>query len=176
MVEIKRLSESDPILLDQLAEIYEAAYRQEPLYAEKGKGRIKRYLRWLLKHARGAFWIAWENQRPVGFLALEELEPVPEVHEIVVAPDWQGRGLSEKLMEKALAYLKEKGYEKVALWVGEYNFRAQRFYRKFGFEINDKVGIWLRMEKALQEKERASSQSTRKAVSTSESKIVSSGV
>ncbi|MBX6422651.1 GNAT family N-acetyltransferase [Thermosulfurimonas sp. F29] len=173
---LERVTEVGPDQLKSLVALYEAAYRDDELYSEKGSKRIRRYLRWLLRHARGAFWIAWSGEKPVGFLALEELDPVPEIHEIVVAPEWQGRGLAERLMEEALAYLRQRGWRRVALWVGEYNFRAQRFYRRLGFRITDRVGIWLRMEKELQEKECTSSRSTASAVSASERGSFSSGV
>lgn len=175
MIRISRVPSLDAELLAQLTEIYARAYRDEPLYAEQGLKRIRRYLKWLFRHARGAFWVARAGRDPVGFLALEEMEPVPEIHEIAVDPEWQGKNVARKLMQEALNYLKEKGYARVGLWVGEHNLRAQRFYQRLGFVPGERVGIWLRMEKDLQP-DRASSSNTRKAVSTSEREILSSGV
>jgi len=120
--------------------------------------------------------VAFEKEIPVGFLALEEKRPIPEIHEIAVLPAFKGRHLAEKLMHEALSHLKTKGYQRVALWVGEHNLRAQRFYAKCGFKKTGKDGIWIRMEKELQEKEFTSSHKTAKASSTSEREIVSSGV
>ena len=172
----QRISRPEPELLKKLVELYERAYGEDLRYAESGRKRIKRYLKWLFRHARGAFWVAFEGDEPVGFVALEELEPVPEIHEIVVDPNWRGKSLSRKLMEKALNYLSRRGFSRVALWVGEYNQRARHFYEKLGFRITDQAGVWLRMEKELQESESASSLRTSRAVSASESERVSSGV
>ncbi|QJA05665.1 GNAT family N-acetyltransferase [Thermosulfurimonas marina] len=173
---LKKIDRPHPELLEKLVELYERAYQEDLRYAEIGRRRIKRYLKWLFKHARGAFWVAFEGEEPVGFVALEEMGPVPEIHEIVVSPEWRGRSLAEKLMQEALDYLSRRGFSRVALWVGEHNQRARHFYEKMGFQITEKAGVWLRMEKELQERERASSLRTRQAVSASESERVSSGV
>ncbi|RUM88153.1 MAG: GNAT family N-acetyltransferase [Thermodesulfatator sp.] len=175
-MDLRKVTRISSELLDKLVGLYERAYAEDLRYAEIGRRRIKRYLKWLLKHARGAFWVAFEGDEPVGFVALEELEPVPEIHEIVVSPEWRGKNLAEKLMQEALDYLSHRGFSRVALWVGEHNRRARHFYEKLGFQPREKAGVWLRMEKRLQGRESTSSRSTRQAVSASESERVSSGV
>lgn len=176
MLTIKRFSTLPKELLAALVDLYQEAYRDDPTYAYRERKRIKSYLKWLLRHARGGFWVAFEKEKPVGFLALEEMPQAPEIHEIVVLPEFKGQHLAEKLMAEALSYLQAKGYPRVALWVGEHNLRAQRFYEKFGFKKIGKDGIWIRMEKNLQEKDLTSSHKTAKASSTSEREMVSSGV
>ncbi len=176
MIRLRFISHFTPELLAELVDLYQRAYEDEPLYAYRERKRIKSYLKWLLKHARGGFLVAFEGEKAVGFLALEETEPVPEIHELVVEPSYRGRNLAEKLMRRALEYLQARGHRRVALWVGEHNRRAQKFYQKLGFEPTGKAGIWIRMERDLQEREMASSQRTRKASSTSSTEMVSSGV
>lgn len=173
---IKRLSKLSKNLLSAFVELYRRAYEEAPTYAYQNRKRIKSYLQWLIHRDLGEFLVAFKDQKPVGFLVFEEIVPVPEIHEIAVLPEFKGQHVGEKLMAEALNYLAEKGYSKVALWVGENNLRAQRFYERLGFVKTERVGIWIRMEKDLQRKDLTSSQRTSKADSTSEREIVSSGV
>ena len=183
-ITIKNITKLDS-LLEELKRIYLDAYQEDYLYAYREPRRVKRYLKWLVKHADGGFFVAFEGDRPVGFLVVEPEcryhgEVVPEIHELVVDPAYQGRGIGRRLMEAALNFLKRRGYQKVALWVGEGNKDAQEFYRRLGFKFTGRQGSWLRMEKDLQEfsSERISSKTSRteKASTTSEISIVSSGV
>ncbi len=172
-------------LAGDLKNLYLEAYGQDYLYAYRDPKRVRRYLRWLLKHAQGGFWVAFDRGRPVAFLALQpdcrfQGETVPEIHELVVSPRYQGRRMARKLMEEAFRFLEERGFNKVALWVGEHNERAKKFYRRLGFRETAKQGSWIRMERDLapQASDKISSNlsRTRKASTTSESSMLSSKV
>ena len=169
----------------ELQRIYLEAYREDYLYAYRDPARVKRYLKWLLKHADGGFFVAFDGERPVGFIVVQadcrfQGEQIPEIHELVVDPAYQGRGIGRLLMKTALDHLRKKGFQRVALWVGEKNEDARRFYESLGFKITARQGSWLRMEKELQEVSEAKMSSkaskTEKASTTSESSITSSGV
>ena len=45
-----------------------------------------------------------------------------------------GKGIGKTLMLKCLEIAKENGHDFMWLGVWEYNYRAQEFYKKFGFE------------------------------------------
>ncbi len=170
----------------ELEILYLEAYGQDYLYAYRDPKRVRRYLRWLLKHAQGGFWVAFDRGRPVAFLALQpdcrfQGKTIPEIHELVVAPGYRKRGLGQRLMEEAFRFLGARGHKKVALWVGEHNYQAQKFYERLGFKETDHQGAWIRMERPLESPQAAENRSsnlsnTRKASSTSESSMLSSGV
>lgn len=171
--------------LEDLKKIYLEAYKEDYLYAYREPSRVKRYLKWLIKHTEGGFFVAFYKGRPVGFIVVQpdcrfQGENIPEIHELVVDPKYQNLGIAKRLMETALDYLAKRGFKKVALWVGEKNTKAKRFYERLGFRITSRQGAWLRMEKELQEgsseKRSKSLSNTKKASTTSESTIVSSGV
>ena len=48
--------------------------------------------------------------------------------------EYIGKGIGKSLMLKCLEYAEENGHDTFWLGVWEYNYRAQDFYKKFGFE------------------------------------------
>ena len=57
-----------------------------------------------------------------------------EIERIYLIAAFQGKGLGKKLLTKVLNMGKEMGYKKVWLGVWENNFKAIRFYKKYGFK------------------------------------------
>lgn len=45
-----------------------------------------------------------------------------------------GKGIGKALMQRSLDYARENNHDFMWLGVWEYNYRAQKFYEKFGFE------------------------------------------
>jgi ribosomal protein S18 acetylase RimI-like enzyme len=60
-----------------------------------------------------------------------EDEKMPEIDWLIVAPEWQGKGVALRLMEQALAWLGDG--VPVQLGVVHFNGRAIAFYKKLGF-------------------------------------------
>ena len=60
--------------------------------------------------------------------------PLLNVHDMVVAAQFRGRGLSRKILSKAEELARERNCCKLTLEVLEGNEIAQRAYRSFGFE------------------------------------------
>ncbi|WP_156342771.1 GNAT family N-acetyltransferase [Devosia sp. A16] len=59
------------------------------------------------------------------------------VKDLVVAPEWQGRGLGAALLATAMAALRERGAGEVRLKVVTGNGGARRLYARMGFEEVD---------------------------------------
>lgn len=57
-----------------------------------------------------------------------------ELKRIYVLKEFQGKGIAQSLMDFTLSYAAESKYEVVWLGVWEHNYRAQKFYNKYGFE------------------------------------------
>lgn len=60
-----------------------------------------------------------------------------ELSKLYVSADYHGLGVSTELMNAALAAAVEWGADRVWLGVNQKSQRAQRFYAKHGFEVND---------------------------------------
>ncbi len=81
--------------------------------------------------------VALENGRLVGYVTVQrERHPVTR-HvgslAIAVAADVRGRGIGHRLMERAIAWSREAGVEKLVLAVYPHNEAAISLYRSFDF-------------------------------------------
>jgi diamine N-acetyltransferase len=101
-----------------------------------------------------AVWFGEADGRPVAYagagpakLPHPDIRPGDgELQALYVAREAQGSGLGRALMETALEWLERDGPR--TLWIGVWseNFRAQRFYARYGFEkageYDFSVGRW----------------------------------
>jgi GNAT superfamily N-acetyltransferase len=84
---------------------------------------------------RGALWIAWDGDAPVGCLALHELEPsTAELKRMYVVPDARGRGVARHLVEHAIAVATSLGYMRLRLGTLTNMQAAQKLYASVGFQ------------------------------------------
>ena len=82
------------------------------------------------------------NGEPVGYIRfMEDSSNFAEVNKwkslelkrLYILKEYHGKGIAQKLMEFIISFAEEYQYELVWLGVWEYNFRAQKFYSKYGF-------------------------------------------
>ena len=66
------------------------------------------------------------------------IRPTAELSKCYVLPGHHGQGVAGSLMQASITAARERGAAGIWLGVNEENERAQRFYRKSGFE---KVGV-----------------------------------
>ncbi len=139
--------EDIPALVDLLL----AAYQGLEEYGEESPEEARHYLKWLRRTCKEGFLVAEAEGRVVGFVAAcpdwkdWELGRVLEIHEIAVAPAWQGKGVGRALLEEVFALGRSCGMGLAALWVGEKNHRARRWYTQLGFRELGQWGEWVRM-------------------------------
>jgi GNAT superfamily N-acetyltransferase len=136
--------------MEILVRVYQNAYRELPEYGYHHPERIRGYLLWLWRGDPAGFLVAMDGERIAGFISIhgdwkEGEELVGEIHEFVVEPEYQGKGVGDLLFHSALQYAVLRGRKKVGLWVGEKNGRALEFYRRRGFEKKEQWGKWIRM-------------------------------
>jgi len=100
-----------------------------------------------LTNLKSYFFIAWEENNPVGYLKLNsgksqtELsddETSLEIERIYVKASHHGKKLGQLLYDKAFEITKELGKKYMWLGVWEENIRAVNIYKKNGFEEFDK--------------------------------------
>lgn len=136
-------------------EIYRHAYASIPNYGYTKPAEIKSYLGWLKRRTKQGFLVARIGWHPVGFIAVDANwhtphgQKVAEIHEFVVEPAFQGRGIGKKLFQSGMDFLKKQGAQEIELWVGEYNDKPHWFYRQQGFTDEGQWGKWIQMLKAV---------------------------
>jgi len=133
--------------------MYKQAYQGWEEYAYRTDQEILGYLKWLQKRAGSGFLVAFLEGRPVGFVVVDDRwvddtgERIGEIHELVVDPLFQERGIGKQLFLAGLKALRAKGQRKFGLWVGERNAKARTLYKNLGFREEGQWGVWVRMIK-----------------------------
>jgi ribosomal protein S18 acetylase RimI-like enzyme len=74
------------------------------------------------------------NRRPVGWLQLQDADDALYLHQLYIAPEYQGRGIGTRLIESILRRAREMAVP-VHLWVVRNNDHARRLYQRLGFEM-----------------------------------------
>ena len=86
------------------------------------------------------YHLALEHGRIIGYVMMGALdidigEPdALELHRLYVDTAAKGAGIAQKLADEVVNWAREKGAPALYLSVWENNERAQRFYRRYGFE------------------------------------------
>ncbi len=120
-------------------------YAFDPLrFLEPGRGTERGYGSFLgnmLDSAGACVFVAEREGAVVGyvFAALEPLSwkelrgPAGFVHDVAVAEEARHAGIATKLMQAAIAWLREHGAPRVILWTASPNDAAQALFRRLGF-------------------------------------------
>lgn len=102
--------------------------------------------------------VAWHAETPVGLVNCFEgystfaARPLLNIHDIVVARQVRGTGLSQRLLVKVEEVARSRGCCKLTLEVLSNNRVAQNAYRKFGFnayQLDPEAGQALFWQKQL---------------------------
>ena len=141
--------------LDFFVKVYKETYKGLEEYAYTNDKIIRWYFRWLMRRDPQGFFVA-EADSPIAFIHCDanwmsypEGKKVGEIHELVVHPNWIGKGVGKTLVLKAIDYSKSRGRDTIELWVGYTNYRAINFYKKMGFKERESSGRWIRMTKKI---------------------------
>jgi ribosomal protein S18 acetylase RimI-like enzyme len=85
---------------------------------------------------------AWDGKQLIGFGRIADDGVMCMFYDLVIHPDYQGKGTGEKLMKKLIDYVKGKKFVFIGLFVGSSNRSAVRLYKKLGFRA-ESVGMQL---------------------------------
>jgi diamine N-acetyltransferase len=89
------------------------------------------------------FYFALHNAEIVGYSKIAiNCEPLEnkkaiELKRLYVLESYHGKGIAQHLMNHFVDYAKANKYEIAYLGVWEYNYKAQNFYKKYGFTLTN---------------------------------------
>lgn len=89
----------------------------------------------IIDNEGGNLWIAEVDGEIAGSIAVtKSSDGVAQLRWFILDNQYQGLGIGKKLMETALNFCKEQGYQQVFLWTVNILGAARHLYRKYGFE------------------------------------------
>ena len=94
-----------------------------------------------IKDSARVIEIAWFGDQAAGYLHLKKNSVHPtvsgvnpiEISRLYVDSRWHGKGVGASLMDRCISVARAGGFKTLWLGVWENNFRAQAFYKKYGF-------------------------------------------
>jgi GNAT superfamily N-acetyltransferase len=119
----KAMTHPDSFWQERAAGSAEGAAGAQQIIAEGPDGRWVGTLTVLMEEAGATDWAGFPVERKQGHVVA-----------VFVQPEHRGIGLTEVLFDAGLEWAWARGAERVRLIVHEENGRAQRLYRKVGFE------------------------------------------
>ncbi len=103
------------------------------------------YFEQALKEEKEEDYLILKGEKALGFICIgkcrdeDKDDCYGEIWGIYLLPEYWRYGIGTKLIKWGLNNLKNRGYQKVTLWVLEDNWSARRFYEKMGFTFDDTI-------------------------------------
>lgn len=115
------------------------------LYKETYKfGRVYEYYvmkgltEFMINTDGGNLWIVEVNGEIVGSIAItKSSDTVAQLRWFVLAESYQGMGIGKKLIETAINFCKEQGYQQIFLWTVSILDAARHLYQKYNFKLTE---------------------------------------
>lgn len=93
---------------------------------------------------RDGIWVATEDTEFAGAVALDGSMAQTEgarIRWFIVDPHYQGRGIGRELLNCAMRFCREKGYDKVYLWTFKGLNGARTLYERQGFKLTQEETV-----------------------------------
>ncbi|PUB13857.1 bifunctional helix-turn-helix transcriptional regulator/GNAT family N-acetyltransferase [Paenisporosarcina sp. OV554] len=115
--------------------LYDKTYKFGPMfeyYVMKGLAEF------MINRDGGELWIAEVNGQIVGSIAItKSKDTVAQLRWFVLDEKYQGLGIGKKLMETAINFCHNQGFEHVFLWTVSILETARYLYKKYNFTLTE---------------------------------------
>ncbi len=114
---------------EELQAFFDETYNHNILKSELGDSESETYLAYVEDELAGYLKVNWGDAQTE-----RELVNAFEVQRLYVLKDYHGQGVGKALFEKALRIAESGDFDWAWLGVWEKNYKAQHFYKCYGFE------------------------------------------
>ena len=136
-----RIAEFEESLYDEVRNLVFSVLKSVGLKAEKYPKFIEDIsLRNILHtyQGRSRFWVAFADDKIIGTAAIEEKDAeTAKLKRMFVLPEYHGKNIGPQLMNTALGFSLQNGYNKIIIKSDKMMHRAHRFYERNGFKRID---------------------------------------
>jgi GNAT superfamily N-acetyltransferase len=87
----------------------------------------------------GGFWLAWDEDLPVGHIGAQDLGGVVELRRMYVRPEYRRRGVGSLLVQALIGYCAARGVAAIELWTGADDL-GRKLYEKHRFQVVEGPG------------------------------------
>jgi GNAT superfamily N-acetyltransferase len=123
------------------AAYYGAAWHFGLYFEAKVATELSRFLL-RLDPARDGFWTAIRDGRVEGSLALDGAQAGTEgahLRWFILSDALRGQGVGNRLLQAAVEFCRQRGYDRVFLWTFQGLEPARHLYEKFGFRLTEQI-------------------------------------
>ena len=111
--------------------LYEKQYGFRPVFEYYVMAGLTEFLH---DGSGGKLWVAVCKDEIVGSIAMVNAgEDAAQLRWFLIKEGYQGLGTGQKLMDTAMAFAKDEGYEHIVLWTADMLHAAKHLYTKYGF-------------------------------------------
>jgi DNA-binding MarR family transcriptional regulator/N-acetylglutamate synthase-like GNAT family acetyltransferase len=116
-------------------ELYAREYGWDERFEGLVAGIVEKFVA-NLDPARERCWIAEIDGERVGSVFIvQQSKTVAKLRLLILDPRARGRGLGKRLVHECIAFARERGYRRLALWTQSNLAAARAIYRACGFEL-----------------------------------------
>jgi len=125
--------------------IHNDHYQRNPeIFKEFNYAKISKSLEEYINRENNNCFIAYEDEQPIGYAVVnirqyqnhlfQDYHCSLYIQEMCVNPEYQKKGIGERIMEEIICFSEEKGISRIELSVWSNNINAKSFYKKMGFD------------------------------------------
>lgn len=85
-------------------------------------------------------WVALDDNKIIGSIAIIKAESyTAQLRWFIVDEQYQGNGIGKRLMDTAMRFSKEQGYNHIFLWTIQKLDAARHLYKQYDFKRTDQI-------------------------------------
>ena len=130
-----------PGLIGRIAELHSLYYHEHWGFGAFFEAKVASELaRFIARYDanRDGLWSVTEKNRVEGSIVMDRPDESGQgahLRRFITSPEIQGKGWGGRLIDAAMDFCRNTGYEKVYLWTFEGLYPARRLYEKAGFRL-----------------------------------------